>query len=400
MPKTNEVPALKPSLDLAEEAPSRKEPGDRAKGVALPKVSTDPAMDLSSVFDRKPRILVADDDWLNRDLLQAYLTSSGCQVFTASNGEEALTQALSFSPDLALIDVQMPKMDGLELCRRLKATAATRFVPVVIITALDSEDEKLNAFEVGADDFITKPYSSIVLLARVRSLLRIKRLHDEVESRNELLREVLDRYVAEDVADVILTDPERYFKLYGETRPVTVLFADIRNFVRYTEQHTGPEVIRTLNHVFEGLSRVIFAHKGTFDKYLGDGLMAFYGAPVAGDDDAQRAIATAVEMQQLFEQIREDPDIDLKGLGLGVGLHSGEAIVGNIGSSQVMDYTVVGDVVNVAKRLHDRAKRGQILFSSETYKELKGVKAKKLRSVRLPGRQKQVTPYVISVKDL
>ncbi len=400
MPKTKDAPALKPSMNLAEEASSGEESGDRYKGVALPKVSTDPAMDLSSGFDRKPRILVADDDWLNRDLLQAYLTSSGCQVFTASNGEEALTQALSFSPDLALIDVQMPKMDGLELCRRLKATAATRFVPVVIITALDSEEEKLNAFEVGADDFITKPYSSIVLLARVRSLLRIKRLHDEVESRNELLREVLDRYVAEDVTDVILTDPERYFKLYGETRPVTVLFADIRNFVSYTEQHTGPEVIRTLNHVFEGLSTVIFTHKGTFDKYLGDGLMAFYGAPVAGDDDAQRAVATAVEMQQLFEQMRDDPDIDLKGLGLGVGLHSGEAIVGNIGSSRVMDYTVVGDVVNVAKRLHDRAKRGQILFSSETYKELKGVKAKKLRSVKLPGRQKQVSLYRISVKDL
>jgi len=397
MPKTKEVPALD---EMAGLSPPREKARLPAKGVTVIKAATDPKMDLSSVFDRKPRILVADDDWLNRDLLQAYLTSSGCEVLTASNGQEALTQALSYSPDLALIDVQMPKMDGLELCRRLKATAATRFVPVVIITALDSEAEKLNAFEVGADDFITKPYSSIVLLARVRSLLRIKRLHDEVESRNTLLREVLDRYVAEDVTDVILTDPERYFKLYGETRPVTVLFADIRNFVSYTEQHTGPEVIRTLNHVFEGLSRVIFAHKGTFDKYLGDGLMAFYGAPVAGDDDAQRAVATAVEMQQLFEQMRDDPDIDLKGLGLGVGLHSGEAIVGNIGSSRVMDYTVVGDVVNVAKRLHDRAKRGQILFSSETFNELNGVKAKKLRSVKLPGRQKQITPYVISVKNI
>ncbi|MCH7609680.1 MAG: response regulator [Chloroflexi bacterium] len=397
MPKTKDAPVLKASAEFTS---LREKSRDLAKGASGSKTSIDPKMDLSSLFGRKPRILVADDDWLNRDLLQAYLTASGCEVLTASNGEEALTQALSYSPDLALIDVQMPKMDGLELCRRLKATAATRFMPVVIITALDSEDEKLNAFEVGADDFITKPYSSIVLLARVRSLLRIKRLHDEVESRNELLREVLDRYVAEDVADVILTDPERYLKLYGETRPVTVLFADIRNFVSYTEQHTGPEVVRTLNHVFEGLSRVIFAHKGTFDKYLGDGLMAFYGAPVAGDDDAQRAVATAVEMQQLFEQMREDPDIDLKGLGLGVGLHSGEAIVGNIGSSRVMDYTVVGDVVNVAKRLHDRAKPGQILFTSETYKELNGVKAKKLRSLKLPGRQKQITPYVISVKDL
>jgi PleD family two-component response regulator len=275
MPETKEVRALRAERENGEAARDPVKSGVPLK---------DATMDLSSVFDRKPRILVADDDWLNRDLLQAYLTSSDCEVLTASNGEEALTQALSYSPDLALIDVQMPKMDGLELCRRLKATAATRFVPVVIITALDSEEEKLNAFEVGADDFITKPYSSIVLLARVRSLLRIKRLHDEVESRNELLREVLDRYVAEDVTDVILTDPERYFKLYGETRPVTVLFADIRNFVSYTEQHTGPEVIRTLNHVFESLSRVVFAHKGTFDKYLGDGLMAFYGAPVSGSD--------------------------------------------------------------------------------------------------------------------
>jgi class 3 adenylate cyclase len=391
MPETKEIPALKASTKNGESS------HDPAAGAAALK---DPAMGLSSVFDRKPRILVADDDWLNRDLLQAYLTRSDCEVLTASNGEEALTQALSYSPDLALIDVQMPKMDGLELCRRLKATAATRFVPVVIITALDSEEEKLNAFEAGADDFITKPYTSIVLLARVRSLLRIKRLHDEVESRNELLREVLDRYVAEDVTDVILTDPDRYLKLYGETRTVTVLFADIRNFVSYTEQHTGPEVIRTLNHVFEALSRVVFTHKGTFDKYLGDGLMVFYGAPVAGDDDAQRAVATAVEMQQLFEQMRGDPDIDLKGLGLGIGLHSGEAIVGNIGSSRVMDYTVVGDVPNVAKRLHDRAKKGQILFSSETYKELKGIKAKKLKQVKLPGRQKQVIPYVISIKDL
>ena len=195
MTDAKEVEALEASTDM----PAPSEPSDEGGSEARPilKPSSDPAMDLSAVFDRKPRILVADDDWLNRDLLQAYLSSSGCEVLTASNGEEALTQALSYAPDLALIDVQMPKMDGLELCRRLKATAATRFVPVVIITALDSEDEKLNAFEVGADDFITKPYSSIVLLARVRSLLRIKRLHDEVESRNELLREVLDRYVAE-----------------------------------------------------------------------------------------------------------------------------------------------------------------------------------------------------------
>lgn len=365
------------------------------KDMAALQPSTDPALDLSSIFDRQPRILVADDDWLNRDLLQAYLSSSGCEVVTAADGESALKLAMGVPPDLALIDVQMPKMDGLELCREMKNAAATRFVPVVIITALDSEDEKLNAFEAGADDFITKPYSSIVLLARVRSLLRIKKLHDEVESRNKLLRQVLNRYVAEDVTDVILTDPERHLKLGGETRPVTVLFADLRGFVHFTEQHSGPEVIATLNHIYEHLSEVVFSHKGTFDKYLGDGLMAFYGAPVAGDDDAQRAVATAVEMQRLFAKLRQDPDLDLDGLGLGIGLHSGEAIVGNIGSERLMDYTVVGDVVNVAKRLQEHAESGQVLLSEHTYGELQGVEVESLDPIQLPGRQEKITPYLI-----
>lgn len=353
-------------------------------------------MDLTSIFNRAPRILVADDDWLNRDLLQAYLNSSGCDVLTAPDGESALELARSTPPDLAIIDIQMPRMDGLKLTGMLKSSEATRFIPIVIVTALDREEEELKATEAGADDFVTKPYNSIVLLTRVRSLLRIKKLHDDLESRNRLLQQVLNRYVAEDVADTILTDPERYLKLGGETREVTVVFVDIRGFTQYTEQHTGPEVIRTLNEVFKELSRVVFAHKGTFDKYLGDGLMAFFGAPVSSDNDAQRAVAAAMEMQELFARLQENPDINLTGLGLGIGLHTGEGVVGNVGSEQVMDYTVIGDVVNVAKRLQDMATGGQTLLSAETYEQIKRVKARKLDPVQLPGRQEQTTPYLIA----
>lgn len=350
-------------------------------------------MDLTGILGRPPRILVADDDWLNRDLLQTYLTASGCEVLTASDGRIALDHALQNRIDLALLDVQMPRLDGLTLCQILKGAPETRFVPVVIVTAMDREDERLRAIEAGADDFVLKPYSSIVLLTRVRSLLQLKKLHDEIEARNRLLRQVLDRYVAEDVADIILTDPERYLKLGGEIRRVTVLFADIRGFTLFTESHSGPEVIETLNRVFQALTVLIFAHKGTFDKYLGDGLMAFYGAPVAAEDDAQRAVQTAIEMQRWFGKLRGESD--LARLGLGIGLHSGEAVVGNIGSEKVMDYTVVGDVVNVAKRLQERARRGQILLSSATFALAPDLFTGPPNQVRLPGRKEPIMVHIL-----
>lgn len=354
-------------------------------------------MDLTSVFSRGPRILVVDDDWLNRDLLRAYLTSSGSEVLTAADGLAALELVLGPGAplDLALVDIQMPRMDGLELCRRLKSAPATRFVPVIIVTALDSEDEKLKAIEAGADDFVTKPYNSTVLLTRVRSLLRLKKLHDDLESRNRLLRQVLDGYVSEDVVDVLLTDPERYLKLGGEARAVTVLFADIRGFTRFTEEHPAPEVVETLNRIFRALSHVVFAHRGTFDKYLGDGLMAFYGAPVAGDDDARRAVETAVEMQQRFRELRAEAGPVMHGLGLGVGVHSGEAIVGNIGSDRVMDYTVIGDTVNVAKRLQEHAEAGETLVSAATARLVPGLAGRRLDPLTLPGRSEPVVAYVL-----
>jgi class 3 adenylate cyclase len=354
-------------------------------------------MDLTDIFNRPPRILVADDDWLNRDLLKAYLIASGCEVVTAADGAAALDAALASPPDLALVDVQMPRMNGLALCVALKTQPETRFVPVVIVTALDSEDEKLKAIEAGADDFVTKPYSSLVLLTRVRSLLRIKKLHDELESRNTLLRQVMDRFMAEDVTDIILTDPERYLKLGGDMRAVTVLFADIRGFTHFTEEHTAEQVINTLNRIFQALSQVVFKHRGTFDKYLGDGFMAFYGAPVPGEDDAKRAVDTSIEMQLLFKKLREEAGDELVGLGLGIGLHSGEAIVGNIGSEKVMDYTVVGDVVNVAKRLQEQAEGGQILLSMATYDQAHKVKAERLEPIQVIGRREPIAAYLIQV---
>jgi adenylate cyclase len=349
-------------------------------------------MDLTTIFNRPPLILIADDDWLNRDLLKTYLTSSGCEVMVAIDGQMALEQALRQPPDLALVDVQMPRMDGVELCKRLKSKPETRFVPVVVVTAFDTDEEKIKAIDAGADDFISKPYNSIILLTRVRSLLQIKKLNDEVEARNRLLRRVLDRYVAVDLADIILDDPEQHLRLGGENRMVTVLFADIRGFTNFTERHTADKVIETL-------SNLIFAYRGTFDKYLGDGLMAFYGAPISEADDARRALDTAYAMQRLFRTLREEPAHEMEGLDLGIGLHSGEAVVGNIGSEFVMDYTVVGDVVNVAKRLQEFAEAGQILISEATCEQIGGTPGTKLDPIILPGREEPVTAFLVEVPE-
>jgi adenylate cyclase len=354
-------------------------------------------MDLTTIFNRPPRILVADDDWLNRDLLRTYLASSGCEVITASDGQTALDLATSDPPDLALVDVQMPNLDGVELTRILKSMPETQFIPIIIVTAYDTDEEKVRAIDAGADDFVSKPYSSIILLTRVRSLLRIKKLNNDLEGRNQLLRKVLDRYVAVDVADIILKNPEEHLKLGGETRMVTVLFADIRGFTKFTEGHTATQVIETLNRIFKPLSNLIFAYRGTFDKYLGDGLMAFYGAPISEADDAQRALDTAFAMQRLFYTLRKDTGYLLKGLDLGIGLHTGEAVVGNIGSELVMDYTVVGDAVNVAKRLQEAAQKGQILMSEATKRRVGVVTAIKLDPITLPGRREPVTAYSVEV---
>ena len=180
---------------------------------------------------------------------------------------------------------------------------------------------------------------------------------------------------------------------------MTVLFADIRGFTRFTEHHTAPQVVETLNRIFPALSQVVFNFRGTFDKYLGDGLMAFYGAPLAADDDAQRAVETAVEMHaRLRRAWASRAGWICEGLGLSVGLHSGEAIVGNIGSERVMDYTVVGDTVNVAKRLQERADGGQILLSEATYRLVKRIRARKRPPLRLIGRRGPITAYTIGGK--
>lgn len=349
----------------------------------------------SRLTTRTPLILVVDDDWMNREVMEAHLQSVNYDVMVAHSGEKALELAFATPPDLVLLDVRMQGMSGYEVCQQLKAHELTKYTPVVIVTALEGEEDKLKAIKAGADDFISKPFTSLMMLTRVRSLLRIKRLHDELEERNALLRQVLTRYVNEDIATTILADPERNLRLGGETRPVTVFFADIRGFTAFAEQHQAGDVVALLNHFFDGLTEVVFRNHGTFDKYVGDSIMAFFGAPVALGNDPFNAVRTAVEMQTVFERIKNDiPRDDVKLLGMGIGLHSGDAAVGNLGSERVMSYTVIGDTVNTAHRLQQIAQPGVTLISEATYRAVVDqVLATPLKPVPLRGKREPLMVY-------
>ena len=300
------------------------------------------------------------------------LAAEPYDIIEAHDGVEALELAPEVQPDLIITDVIMPRMDGINLTKALRSREDTRAIPVLMLTSLHEIKVKLKALQAGADDFLSKPFISIELLARVRSLLRIKRLHDELETKNKLLERVLTRYISEDIANAILSDPDQQLRLGGESCEVSVLFADIRGFTNFSEQHSASQVTEMLNRIFEHLTQPIFEFNGTLDKYLGDAIMAFYGAPIPSSDYAERALRTGWAMQRQFAELRRQTPY-LRDLGLGVGICTGEVIVGNIGSERMMDYTVIGQTANMAKRLQEHARAGQILIEEQTCRASNGI---------------------------
>ena len=223
----------------------------------------------------------------------------------------------------------------------------------------------------------------------------MQELHRKLERQNKILHQVLTRYVAEEVANDILTNPEEKLKLGGETRLLTVLFADIRNYTGFSAGKEASVVIQVLNKIFERLVPLIFDEKGTLDKFMGDGIMAFYGAPIAYDDEALRAVRTAVKMQKAILDLRAH-DSSLSGIAFGAGIFTGYAVVGNLGCERLMNYTCIGDSANSAKRLQENAKADQILIDSATYEAVvDSVDAKATDPLLLKGKKVPIVAYEV-----
>jgi adenylate cyclase len=318
------------------------------------------------------RVLVVDDDPLNRMLLTRSLEREGHRVGSAASGQEALEILREKPFDVVLLDIVMPELDGVSVLERLKRDPVLQHVPVIMISAVDEIDTVVRCIEMGSEDYLPKPFNPVLLRARINAALAKKRLH-EVE--RERVREVFSRFVPEHVVDDVLERADEDLRLGGSRGVGTVMFTDIREFTAFTERTQPDRVIDVLNEYFGEMIDAIFHHGGTLVGYLGDGLLAVFGAPIPLDDHADRALAAAREMlavrlPRFNRRVRERTLGN--GFEMGIGLNSGLFIAGNVGSARRLEYTVYGDTVNTASRIEGMTKttRQSVLIADSTRQAL------------------------------
>ncbi|MCL4806676.1 MAG: response regulator [Thermoanaerobaculia bacterium] len=321
-------------------------------------------------------VLVVDDNDENREMLSRRLRGHGFTIATAASGPEALRLLEETPFDLVLLDVVMPGMSGLEVLRDLRSRHAAADLPVVMATARDDSNDVVTALRLGANDYVTKPLDFPVVLARLatqltlaRAKARISSLAWDLEVRNRFIFETFGRYLSNEVVERLLQTPEG-LKLGGETRKVTLLMSDLRGFTQFADRLPPDRVVRLLNNYLGTMADILLSHQGTIDEFIGDAILAIFGAPVQREDDALRAVACAVEMQRAMERVNEfNRREGLAAVEMGIAIHTGEVVVGNIGSDKRAKYGVVGSPVNLTARIESYTVGGQILVSDRTRRE-------------------------------
>jgi class 3 adenylate cyclase len=359
------------------------------------------------------RILVADDNAANVKLLEDLLGFHGYEVEAAFDGESALASVRARVPDLMLLDVLMPGLDGYDVCRAVRADPALAMLPVVMVTALEDREERVRGLDAGADDFLSKPLNPPELVARVRSLLRIRRLYDTVQRQAGQLaawNRTLEARVAEQVAHVEkLQRLKRFFSpqlaelilaggaddpLESHRREITVVFLDLRGFTAFAERAEPEEVMAALSEFHRAMGRRVLEYQGTLERFTGDGLMVFFNDPMPIQEPARRAVEMAFAMQDDALKLAAQWKRRGYDLGLGIGIAQGYATVGAIGFEGRIDYGAIGTVTNMANRLCDLAEPGNILVSQRVYNEVEeGVLVEDVGEVVLHGFTRPVRAY-------
>ena len=357
-----------------------------------------------------PRILIVDDNETNRDILVTRLGVHGYELLQAADGEEALVAAKQHLPDLILLDVMMPKLDGIEVTKRIKADKAMPFTPIILVTAKADSKDIVAGLDAGADEYLTKPVDQTSLVARVKSVLRIKELHDQVNDWNKTLEQRvteqvgelervgrLKRFLAPQVAELLVTSGDDVIK--SHRRDISVVFCDLRGFTAFAETAEPEEVMGVLSEYHACLGALIHKHEGTLDKFAGDGLMVLFNDPVKCDQPALRAAKMAVEMRDAVAQLAVKWRKFGHQLGFGLGIAHGYATIGQIGFEGRYDYSAIGSVVNLAARLCGEAQAGQILVEPKAFTAIEDVAdAEEIGELTLKGFHRPVFAY--NVKGL
>lgn len=327
------------------------------------------------------RVLVVDDLAQNVKLMYAVLEPRGFTVLSATSGEQALQILAETEVDVVLLDILMPGLDGYQTCARIKSDERTAMLPVVMVTASGAQ-QRLRALEVGADEFITKPFDQAELLARVRSLARVKRLHDTVveqaaalerwnaELETRIAAQVADlerlgrlrRFLAPQIAGPIVESGDESF-LESHRREITTVFTDLRGFTAFAETTEPEETMSVLHQYHAVLGELVFAYEGTLEHFEGDGLMVFFNDPAPCPDAPDRAVRMALEMRERVAALSHTWRGRGHELGFGVGIAQGYATLGRIGFEGRWDYAAIGTVTNLAARLCSVALPGQVLIS-------------------------------------
>ena len=360
-----------------------------------------------------PLILVVDDNDDNIAILEARLAAQGYETTTAVDGEAAIDAARAHLPDAILLDVMMPKLDGFEVCRRLKADESLPFIQIILVTAKTTTADVVAGLDAGADDYLTKPVDQAALIARLRANLRVKALQDQVrEQASTLERRVaeqvakienmgrLRRFLSPQIAEAIVASGDKTI-LDHHRRDITVVFCDLRGFTSFSESAEPEDVMGVLHQYHVALGPLIHQYEGTLERFLGDGLMVIFNDPVPCPDPAVRAVRMAVAMREQVNELAKAWRRRGFDLGFGVGVATGYATLGRIGFEGRYDYAAIGGVSNLGARLCDEALHGQILISQRVVPAVEDIaELEPLGELELKGFNRPVATYnVVQLTD-
>lgn len=367
-----------------------------------------------------PLILIVDDNPENVEILQMRLLANNYEIITATDGKMGLAVAKEKLPDLILLDIMMPKIDGLEVCRLLKNDPELPFMPIIMVTAKADSKDIIAGLEAGSDEYLTKPVDQGALVARVKSMLRIKDLHDrvknqarqlekqanqlktwnaELEERVEKQVQVLQRtgrlkrFLSPQLAELIISS-DKSDLLISHRREITVVFCDLRGFTAFSELGEPEEVMGVLREYHKAMGKLIFEYGGTLERFTGDGLMVFFNDPIPCDDPSEKAVEMAMSMRDTVAALNSKWEKRGYNLGFGIGIDKGYATLGKIGFEGRFDYAAIGTVTNTASRLCDNAEADQILISQKVFIDVEDmVNIEKVGDLDLKGLHRSIIAY-------